>query len=327
MVQWIERTVVSGGVALAVFEAAAGPGGPAAPHDDRPVVLLVHGWPDTHIVWDGVAEALLPDARVFAFDCRGLGHSDRPHGISPYRIETLADDVFAVAGEVNTGGRVHLVAHDWGSILSWEAVSRPGADDVFASYTTISGPCLDHVGTLVRENFSPPTRDSLRATALQAIASTYIAVFHLPLVPRLLLSVLGIPRVWREYIHVMDGTPREVIQVAPTFRRDMIAGVAYYRANMLRRLIRPRPRPTRIPVLELINTRDFAIRTTTFALTGRYAENLTRRESATGHWLPLIDPGFVADNVRDHIAAVAPRPADSPNPAGTARSAVSARPS
>ncbi|MGX7697623.1 SDR family oxidoreductase [Gordonia polyisoprenivorans] len=303
MVSWKRRrNVNSAGVNLALFEAVADDG--TATDDDAPTILLVHGWPDTHVVWDGVAAHLARHARVFAYDTRGMGESDRPLPVSAYRIENLADDLFAVAATVNPGGKVHVVAHDWGSIQSWEAVSRSGAATQIASFTSISGPSLDHVGALLRHNITHPTPRNLSTSISQMVSSTYIGLFHLPVLPRLFLGVLGSPRVWREFLHLMDGTPRDAITTAPTLRRDMNSGVRYYRANIIRRLLFPSPRTVAVPVLELLNTRDFAIRPTTFSTTHRYVTRLWRRDAATGHWLPSTHPAYIAENVRNLLATL-----------------------
>lgn len=300
MLDWQRSTVRSAGVDLAVFEATAS----STVSDDRPVLVLVHGWPDTHEVWRDVAADLAGDLRVVTYDTRGFGASGRPREVSAYRIETLADDLYAVAAAVNPGGKVHVVAHDWGSIQSWEAMSRPAAADAFASFTTISGPCLDHVGKLLRHNLTHPTPGNLGNSLAQAVSSTYIWFFHLPVLPTAFLTVLGIPRVWRGFLKLMDGTPAEQVITSPTLRRDMISGVRYYRANILRKLAFPTARPTSVPVLELLNRRDFAIQPATFDTTHEYAEKLWRRDSSTGHWLPSTHPGYVADNVRDFLATL-----------------------
>ncbi|MGC4935129.1 SDR family oxidoreductase [Gordonia sp. DT30] len=302
---WTRRIVRSGAVELAVFEATRHVDGPETSSGaDLPTVLLVHGWPDTHVVWDDVAADLSRDARVFAYDTRGMGDSNRPQPVSAYRIENLADDLFAVADAIAPDTRVHVVAHDWGSIQSWEAVSRSGAHTRIASFTSISGPSLDQVGALLRHNITHPTPRNLGTSLAQLVSSTYIWFFHVPVIPRLLLGVLGTPQVWRSFLHLMDGTPRQAITTGPTLRRDMISGVRYYRANILRRLLFPAPRTVSVPVLELLNTRDFAIRPATFATTHRYASRLWRRDSATGHWLPATHPRYVAENVRNFIGTI-----------------------
>jgi pimeloyl-ACP methyl ester carboxylesterase len=44
----------------------------------RPTVLAVHGYPDNHHLWDGVAENLDGRCNFVAFDVRGAGESSRP---------------------------------------------------------------------------------------------------------------------------------------------------------------------------------------------------------------------------------------------------------
>jgi len=92
----------------------------------RPTILAIHGWPDNHHVWDGVAEEL--DARyagrynVVAYDVRGAGESSVPAKRSGYAFGQLVSDIGAVIDSLGAE-RVHLLAHDWGSIQAWAAVT------------------------------------------------------------------------------------------------------------------------------------------------------------------------------------------------------------
>ena len=45
---------------------------------------------------------------------------------------------------------MHVLAHDWGSVETWEAVCEPGAEEKIASFSSISGPNLDHLGMWIR---------------------------------------------------------------------------------------------------------------------------------------------------------------------------------
>jgi len=83
-----------------------------------PTVILVHGYPDNHHLWDLVAEHLEADHHVVTYDVRGAGESGVPNGRSGYRMEALVADLVAVADAVSPDRPVHLVAHDWGSIQS-----------------------------------------------------------------------------------------------------------------------------------------------------------------------------------------------------------------
>jgi len=77
------RTVTtSDGLRLKVYVTA----GPSA---DAPTVVLVHGYPDDHTVWDGVVGELKQHARVVTYDLRGAGQSDVPAKVADYRLDVV----------------------------------------------------------------------------------------------------------------------------------------------------------------------------------------------------------------------------------------------
>jgi pimeloyl-ACP methyl ester carboxylesterase len=86
---------------------------------DGPPVLLVHGWPDTHAMWDRQAQAL-NDAgyRTIAPDLRGFGASDKPQAVEQYAIPFLFGDLLGVVDQLGVE-RMHVVGHDWGAALAW----------------------------------------------------------------------------------------------------------------------------------------------------------------------------------------------------------------
>src|SRR5690625_4788054 len=83
----------------------------------RPTILAIHGYPDNHRVWDGVAEQLAeryPDRyNVAAYDVRGAGESAAPADRSGYRLPRLLADLAAVIEHLDVQ-QVHLLGHDWG---------------------------------------------------------------------------------------------------------------------------------------------------------------------------------------------------------------------
>src|SRR3982751_3985390 len=81
-----ERIPAPGGVALNVAVGGAG----------DPIVLL-HGFPQTHVMWRHVAADLAADHTVICPDLRGYGASDKPAG-DAYAKSAMAADVVAVAG-------------------------------------------------------------------------------------------------------------------------------------------------------------------------------------------------------------------------------------
>jgi len=153
----------------------------------RPVLVLVHGFPDNSLVWSGIAERLAEYCCVVAPDVRGAGGSDAPARIRDYRMEQLVEDLAAVIDTVSPAHPVHLAGHDWGSIQCWEAVSTPRLQGRIASFTSISGPSLDHAAFWMRETFNRHRDDRARVQRVlnQLLHSWYIASFHLPVLPRL----------------------------------------------------------------------------------------------------------------------------------------------
>ncbi|MBT0566290.1 SDR family oxidoreductase [Williamsia sp. CHRR-6] len=288
---WRERSVVRDGVRLAVFDI----GDPTAT-----TVVLVHGWPDTHHLWTQVAPILAESFHVVAYDTRGYGSSDAPDGDAAYTLPELALDLFAVARAVSERP-VHVVAHDWGSVQTWEAVCTAGADDHIASFTSVSGPSLDQLGRWSRDRLTHPTPGSLRNALSQMASSAYTVLFQLPVVPKVFFAAVGHPAVWRRFLQAVEGTDPADIVVGPTLRRDFVSGLRYYRANIRPRLFHPNPRPTDIPVFEIVNHRDIALRAAIFDDTGRYAARLWRRDLPTGHWLPYARPQLLAQLARDFI--------------------------
>jgi len=137
------------GVRVAVYEQ----GNPSGPP-----VVLVHGWPDSHVVWDGVAPLLADRFKVIRYDNRGVGKTSVPKPVSAYTMAGYADDFAAVIDAMAPGQPVHVLAHDWGSAGMWEYLSRPGAGDHVASFTSVSGPSGDHLNRFIIGSLKRPCR-------------------------------------------------------------------------------------------------------------------------------------------------------------------------
>src|SRR4051794_25562203 len=142
------RTVASGEVVLALDE-----WGDA----DQPTVVLVHGYPDTKGVWSQVVPRLADRFHVVAYDVRGAGASTAPATVEGYDLDHLTDDFLAVVAATSPDRPVHLVGHDWGSVQSWEFATAARSRDRVASFTSISGPAIDHVAHWVRSRTRRPT--------------------------------------------------------------------------------------------------------------------------------------------------------------------------
>lgn len=291
-------TVVSGGAALAVHEH----GEPTA-HNQT--LVLVHGWPDSHHVWDLVVERLEADGfHVVAFDVRGVGESTRALVHRPYALDKMAADIGAVIEAVSPDRPVHLVGHDWGGVEGWEYVVGDGAEERVVTFTTLSGPNLDHLGHLMRT--------SPRAAVVQGFKSLYTIVLSLPLV-RTGIWRVGIGRLFRRWLQVTEGIRPEDGYPTEDLAADAIAAVPLYRTNIWGRMRRPEIRRPKVPVHQLVATADNYVSASVLAQSASWVDDFTRTEIAAGHWSPRSHPDDVATAIADYVRARSAQPERSPS--------------
>jgi haloacetate dehalogenase len=107
-----------------------------------PIVLL-HGFPQTHLMWRHVAADLATDHTVICPDLRGYGASDKPHSPdgAAYAKRTMAADVVALARHLGHV-RFALAGHDRGALVAFRAgLDHPDAVSHLALLDTV--PTLD----------------------------------------------------------------------------------------------------------------------------------------------------------------------------------------
>jgi pimeloyl-ACP methyl ester carboxylesterase len=288
----VERRVRGAGVELAVAEAG---------EHDRPTVLLVHGYPDTKEVWSEVVVHLADRFHIVAYDVRGAGGSTAPKGVAGYDLERLADDAAAVIDATSPGRPVHLAGHDWGSIQGWEFATSARFDGLLASFTSISGPCLDHAGHWLREGMKRPRMQRLALAAAQVRRSWYIAAFHVPGLPGVLWRT-ALAHAWPGILHRREGVLPAAGHPAPSLAGDAARGVLLYRRNLLRRLLRPRADATaRVPVQLIVPLRDRFVSPDIHDELERWVPSLRRRTVDAGHWLPRSHPELLARWIAEFV--------------------------
>ncbi|MBY8888800.1 alpha/beta hydrolase [Streptomyces sp. PTM05] len=103
-----------------------------------PLVLLVHGFPETWYSWRRQLPALAAAGyRAVALDVRGYGRSSKPSAIEAYRMRALAQDNVAVVRALGEETAV-IVGHDWGANIA--AVSALLHPEVFSAVGLLSVP-------------------------------------------------------------------------------------------------------------------------------------------------------------------------------------------
>lgn len=105
------RTVNVNGVRLRIAEMGKGP-----------LIILVHGWPESWYSWRHQIPALAAAGyHVVAPDMRGYGGSDKPAAVEDYDIHHLTGDIVGLVDAMGEKTAI-LAGHDWGSIVCWNAV-------------------------------------------------------------------------------------------------------------------------------------------------------------------------------------------------------------
>lgn len=278
------RVVVSGDFELAVFEY----GDP-----EKETVILLHGWPDTHLLWNGVVPLLANAYHVVTYDQRGHGLSTAAQRREDFAFDKLAGDIRAVADAVSPGKRVHLLGHDFGAIYAWEAVCEYGAETRFASFSCVSGFNLDQVGLWMRKAVRFPTPRDLLGVVGQLMCSSYIFWLFVPGVPESLFRRLGQPKVWRRALRIISAVPGEKAYLAETLGQDMLNGMRIYHANIAK-LARPRELSTRVPVQMITSKYDVAIRRIPLDDAALWARELHFHQLDAGHWSPFTHSREIA---------------------------------
>ncbi len=251
------------------FDARAA--GPA----DGPLVLLLHGFPQSSYEWRYQLPILATAGfRAVAPDQRGYSPGARPDDVDAYHVDRLVEDVLALA-DVLGADRFHLVGHDWGGIVAWMVAARHA--DRLLSLTAVSTP---HPLAVVKAMGSP--------TGDQAKRSAYVNLFRLPKVPELLLLAgegAGLRKLfWNsgfvdreavdEYVRVLDG--HDAITAALNWYRALdfgsLGGIG----------------PVEVPTLFVWSTDDPALGPEAAEATAAYVRGPYRfvALAGVGHWVP-----------------------------------------
>uniref|UniRef100_A0A1B6CNS7 AB hydrolase-1 domain-containing protein n=1 Tax=Clastoptera arizonana TaxID=38151 RepID=A0A1B6CNS7_9HEMI len=88
---------------------------------DKPVLLLLHGFPDFWISWRYQIPVLSKYYRVIALDLKGFGDSDKPSSRWSYRLEKILNELHDLIVAIG-GQRCTVIAHDLGALLGWYLV-------------------------------------------------------------------------------------------------------------------------------------------------------------------------------------------------------------
>ncbi|WNI30507.1 SDR family oxidoreductase [Streptomyces sp. ITFR-6] len=289
-----ERRVSTGGIELCVVELGEA---------TRPTIVLVHGYPDSKEVWTQVARQLAERWHVVLYDVRGHGSSTAPVPLrGGFTLEKLTDDFLAVADAVSPDRPVHVVGHDWGSVQAWEFATVSRTEGRIASFTSMSGPSLDHFGHWIKQRMARPTPRRVGQLLGQGAKSWYVYMLHIPVLPELAWrGPLG--KRWPGILERLEKVPPGDYPTA-SLPDDAAHGAWLYRDNVRARLRRPRADAyAHVPVQLITPTGDIFLSEQLYDGLDAWVPALTRRSLPAKHWVPRTRPDQLASWINEFAAA------------------------
>jgi pimeloyl-ACP methyl ester carboxylesterase len=275
----------------------------AAGRRDRPVVLLLHGFPEGKESWEPQLNALAEAGyRAVAPDLRGFGGTDAPKGVDAYAMPHLVADVEGLISALGED-QVDLVGHDWGALVGWPFVSRhPG---LVRTWTSLSIP---HPTALARAsgldgnpNPDPDQRER----------SSYVGLFQKVGKAEEVLLENGAQRLRSMYKGGPnpDAIPEDTVEAfIRGFQREgrLTAGLNYYRANLKPAAYAaypPCPNPITPPTLLLWGDEDPALGRKGVEATAALVDGPYRLQvlEGAGHWLQFERADEVSRAIVEHI--------------------------
>jgi pimeloyl-ACP methyl ester carboxylesterase len=268
-----------------VFDAlAAGP-------VDGPLVLLLHGFPQSSYEWRDILPALAAAGyRAVAPDQRGYSPRARPAEVEAYSRENLTDDVIAFADHLGAE-RFHLVGHDWGAVLVWQVAGRH--PERILSVTSFSVP---HPAAM-RRTVAPDSGTDQRQR------SSYIAVFREEGSEQ---GMLANDRAGLRLVYLAAGLSEA--ESEPYLQQvgneeTLRAALNWYRAASL--IDVEGLGPVSAPVLFVFSTNDPAIGREAADGCGEFVEGPFRYEvlEGVGHFIPEEATEQVIPMLLDHLSS------------------------
>ena len=258
---------------------------------DGPVVVLLHGFPQSASEWANVVEILTAHGlRCLVPTQRGYSVGARPRGRWPYRVSALTDDLGALV-DASGAERVHLVGHDWGAVVAWAFANEHPHRVATLSALSVPHPAA-FLGALV--------------TSRQFFASWYMYFFQLPWLPeKYFLGRDGTEtRRFERWIVGGGQTPERAARDATALATTATFTTAlnWYRAIAFADPRRTRTRTT-VPALFVWSDGDHYITRAAADRCAAWVDGPYRFEVFDGvsHWIPEEAPERISALLLEHF--------------------------
>ena len=260
---------------------------------DGPVVILLHGFPQTNTCWEAVVPKLTAEGyRCLAPNQRGYSRGPRPTRRRDYRMSKLVEDVRTL---IDSSGarRVHLVGHDFGALVTWFAAAE--MPDRLVTATALSTP-------------HPIGGFKALVSSRQAFASWYVYAFQLPRIPeRVFVGRSGGATGLSKFLRAGGQTPERAERDARAMAAPgaFTAAVNWYRAMPLNNFLRLLRTKITVPTMHVFSDGDTFLSSKGAYACGRGVDGEYRFEMLHGvsHGIPDEDPDAVAELLLEWFAA------------------------
>jgi pimeloyl-ACP methyl ester carboxylesterase len=264
--------------------------GRAAGPEGGPLVVLLHGFPQTSYSWRAQL-AVLGDAgfRAVAPDQRGYSPGARPAAVEDYRSTELVADVLVIADSLGAA-ELHLAGHDWGAAIAWQVAGRH--PERVRTLTAVSVP---HPAAFTKAIAEDPD---------QRARSGYMLAFREEGAPEDALLAGDAAGLRAVYAGLEDDAVEEYLRV---LRQPgaLTAALNWYRAADASLATGLGPITT--PTLYVWSTADPALGRTAADATAEHVAGPYRFEVLEGvsHWVPEEAPDVLNRLLLDHIGSLA----------------------
>jgi len=256
---------------------------------EGPVVLLVHGFPDSIHVWRHQVPALLDAGyRVITVDNRGMGQSDAPTDIDAYALEEIISDLVAIL-DASSVEKVAVAGHDWGAVIAWALVDRLG--DRITCFITLSAGTPQCYASC----------DDIR----QKEMGWYTLMFQMEGTAEEML-VASDWKLFRQWTRHHDETEHWISELSRSGR--LTASLNIYRANVLPLLSGTVHCSSRAPTLGLWSARDAYLLEEQMLSSGRFVQADWQYEKVdqASHWMMLDRPAHINRLLLNHLGQYHP---------------------
>ena len=197
-----------------------------------------------------------------------------------------------------TGGRCRV----------WKYLTRPGASDRIASFTSVSGPGEAQYGTYIFDSLKRPYRPLRFVRAIDRfLRLLYWIPFALPVVAPAVFK--GLMRARKNNL-LTDGVPAAQRYRSETAAADLVNSLKIYRALAISPPLKFPPDPyVTVPVQLIVGTKDPVVRPHGFDELSRWVPRLWRRDIKAGHWSPMSHPQVMAAAVGELVDFLEGKPA------------------